>query len=119
MLLITDCVKRFSIEVLSDVSIVEINAPMIGACYAYDRLCAEYGVRGVMTGAARDKVYAKEPLHLKGFAWDFRSYIFNDVPKAFARFVELLKAVSPYYRAVNIKPPKPIHFHVEWRGPTK
>lgn len=119
MLLITDCVRKLSIAVLSDTSIVEVNLPMIGACWAYDKVCGEFGVKGVMTGAARDKIYAKEPLHLKGFAWDFRSYIFDDIPAAFARLVVVLKAVSPYYRAVNIKPPKAIHFHVEWNGPTR
>ena len=36
------------------------------------------GVPGVVTGASKEPVYAKEPLHMKGFAWDFRSYIFPD-----------------------------------------
>lgn len=118
MLLVTDCAKKLSIIVLDDVRIVEINAPMIGACYAYNRVCAENGVHGVMTGAGKESVYQREPLHLKGFAWDFRNYIFDDIPAAFARFVEILKAVSPHYRAVNMKPPRPIHWHVEWNGPT-
>ena len=116
MLLITDCAKKLTLEVLSDVSFVKINGPMIGACYAYHRLCTEFKVKGVITGGARDPVYLKEPLHLSGFAWDFRAYIFSDPAAAFKRFVEILKEISPDFRAVYIKPPKPLHFHVEWRG---
>lgn len=116
MLLVTDCVKKLSIIVLDDVRIVEINAPMIGACYAYSRVCAEYGVHGVMTGAGKEPVYQHEPLHLKGFAWDFRSYIFPDPIEASERLSKILKEIDPAYRVVYIKPPKPVHFHVEWRG---
>lgn len=116
MLLITDCVKRMSLHVLEDVSFIEINAPMIGACYAYARLCEESGVSGVITGGAREPVYKKEPLHLKGLAWDFRSYIFADPIAAAARLADILREIDPLYRVVYIKPPKPVHFHVEWRG---
>lgn len=116
MLLITDCVKKLSLEVMSDVSFVRINAPMIGACYAYHRVCAEVGVIGAITGAAREPVYAKEPLHIKGLAWDFRSYIFTDPTSAFQRLRSILSEIDPSYRVVYIKPPKPVHFHVEWRG---
>ncbi len=116
MLLVTDCAKKLSLTVLDDVSFIEINAPMIGAMYAYHRLCDEYGVHGVVTGAAREPVYAKEPLHMKGLGWDFRSYIFTDAEAAFKRFVQILKGIDPSYRAVYIRAPKPVHFHVEWRG---
>lgn len=116
MLLITDCDRRFAIDVLSDVKIVEVNAPMIAACYAYNRLCSEVNAKGVMTGAARDPVYSKEPLHLKGLAWDFRSYIFADPFSACKRLSDILKEIDPAFRVVYIKPPKPVHFHVEWRG---
>ncbi len=115
MLLITDCVKKLHLAVLDDVRIAEVNAPMIGACYAYARLCEEYSVSGVITGAAKEPVYLKEPLHLKGCAWDFRSYIFPDPLAATARLAAILKEIDPRYRVVYIKPPKPVHFHVEWR----
>lgn len=116
MLLVTDCVSKLSLTVLSDVSFVEINAPMIGAMYAYHRVCAEAGVSGVVTGAARDPVYSREPLHRKGLAWDFRSYIFSDPEKAYKRLKEVLSDIDPLYRVVYIRAPKPVHFHVEWRG---
>ena len=115
MLLITDCAKRLTLEVLPDVSFVRVNLPMIGACYAYHRLCAEHDVTGVITGASRDPAYSNEPLHQKGFAWDFRSYIFSDPLGAARRLAELLKEIDPLFRVVYIKPPKPVHFHVEWR----
>lgn len=116
MFLITDCVKRFTLEVLPDVSFVQVNAPMIGACYGYHRVCAELEVTGVITGAARDPVYSKEPLHQHGLAWDFRSYIFRDPEVAFRRLKEVLASIDPLYRAVYIRAPKPVHFHVEYRG---
>ncbi len=116
MLLVTDCARKLSLHVLDDVSFIEINAAMIGACYAYARLCEEYGVHGVITGGAREPVYKKEPLHLKGFAWDFRSYIFSAPVAAAERLAAILKEIDPLYRVVYIKPPKPVHFHVEYRG---
>ena len=115
MLLVTDSGKPFIIDVLEDVQFIEVNREMIGAFYAYWRLCTEYNVRGVCTGAAREPEYLHEPLHLKGYAWDFRSYIFPDAQRAAARLAEILRYVDAKYRVVYIKPPKPVHFHVEFR----
>ncbi len=116
MLLVTDCDSKLSVEVLNDVKFVSINAPAIGAVYAYNRVCSECGVVGVITGAARDPVYSKEPLHQKGFAWDFRSFIFEKPEQAAMRLAKILADIDARYRVVYIKPPKPVHFHVEWRG---
>lgn len=116
MLLVTDCASKLNLLVLEDVRFLEINAPMIGACYAYARLCGEWNAEGVITGAAKEPAYKREPLHLKGFAWDFRSFIFADAAAAVERLAEILKEIDPSYRVVYIKPPKPVHFHVEWRG---
>ena len=115
MLLVTGSGKRFIVDVLPDVSFVSVNAEMIGAFYGYWKLCSEHGVRGVCTGAAREPVYQKEPLHLKGYAWDFRSYLFDDPQGAALRLSEILREIDPHYRVVYIKPPKPVHFHVEYR----
>ena len=115
MLLVTDSGKRFVVDVLEDVQFIEVNKEMIGAFYAYWKLCSEQGVRGVCTGAAREPAYLKEPLHLAGFAWDFRSYIFEAPLKAASRLAEILKGIDTRYRVVYIKPPKPVHFHVEFR----
>lgn len=116
MLLVTDCAKKLSLTVLEDVSFIAINAEMIGAMYAYNRVCSEYGVHGVVTGAAREPVYIKEPLHMKGKAWDVRSFIFSDPEAAFLRLKAVLADIDPKYRVVYIRAPKPVHFHVEYRG---
>lgn len=116
MLLIVDCAKKVSIPVLKEAHIVEVNSPMIAACYAYSMLCAEYGVHGVMTGAGGEEVYKNEPLHLKGYAWDFRSFIFPDPKGAARKFCTMLKDIDPRYRVVYIKLPKPPHFHVEFKA---
>lgn len=116
MVVVTGSGKHFIIDVLADVSFVAINSECIGALYAYWQLCDEYGVRGVVTGAANNPAYLCEPLHRKGLAWDFRSYIFPDQAAAASRLAENLKRLDPAYRVVYIKPPKPVHFHVEYRG---
>lgn len=116
MLLVTDCVKKLHIAMLDDVRLVEVNAAFIGACYGYARLCEECNVSGVITGAGREPVYLREPFHMKGYAWDFRSYIFTDPTSAARRLSEILKEIDAAFRVVYIKPPKPVHFHVEYRG---
>lgn len=116
MLLLTESVDKLSVKVLPCVSIAEINGPMLHACLAYWEVCAGAGVVGTMTGASREKVYYKEPLHMKGFAWDFRSYVFKYPAIAANRMAELLSEISPAYRVIYIHGSKPAHFHVEYRG---
>ena len=116
MVLDIECVTKMFLGTTPETRILSVNGPMIGACCAYWKLCKESGVSGVMTGAAREKVYAREPLHLNGLAWDFRSSIFPDPEMALERLRNLLLETYPHYRVVYIKPPKTPHFHVEARG---
>lgn len=69
-----------------------------------------------MTGASRERVYFSDKLHWNGFAWDFRSYVFPDPLEALKAFEQFLFDTDARYRVVYIKPPKPAHFHVAWRG---
>ena len=78
MVLDLEAVSKIFVLTTPETRIILLNSPLIGACLAYQRVCRELGVTGAMTGAAREKVYAKEPLHLEGFAWDFRSRTFPD-----------------------------------------
>lgn len=115
MVLDLECVNKVEVNVTRETRLVMINPPMIGACCAYWRVCKELGTKGTMTGAAWERVYAKEPLHLHGFAWDFRSYTFPDPYLALELLNRYLREIDPHYRAVYIKPPKPAHFHIEWK----
>ena len=114
MVLDLEAASKLSILTIPETRIILINSPMIGACLAYQRVCQELGASGAMTGAARERVYAKEPLHLQGFAWDFRSRAFPDPYFALTLLGKYLRETSPCYRAVYISPPKPAHFHVEY-----
>jgi len=116
MLINTECVTKMVVGTTPETRILSINPQMIGACCAYWRVCQELGVPAVITGAARERIYSKEPLHMKGLAWDFRCCLFPDPDVAFERFRAYLVETDPNYRVVYIQPPKPMHFHVEWCG---
>lgn len=115
MIIDSGTIKKYTLDVLSEARLLTINAYAVVAFAAYAQVCVEHGVVGTLTGAAREECYRAEQLHLKGYAWDFRSYIFSDPEKAAQRLADLLSIIDPLYRVVNIKPPKPAHFHVEYR----
>lgn len=116
MLLDIECINKVSVLTTPETRILAINPPLIGACCAYWRVCQELGVSGAMTGAAREKVYQKEPLHLAGLAWDFRSRLFPDPYLALELLNRYLREIDPHYRAVYIQLLHPKHFHIEWKG---
>jgi len=108
--------KPYAIEVLPEVRFSRITTPWYGAGFAMYMISFRHGVSCVLTGAGVEAVYCKEPLHVRGYAWDFRSSNFVDRAKAFLELQKMLSTIDPRYRAVHIKAPHPDHFHIEWRG---
>ena len=109
--------KRPMVSVAADTRFSFIRPQFAGACLAMWLVCEPKGIVPVVTGAGVEPVYAHEPLHLSGYAWDFRCSYFGDADKAFQELVEFLHSIDPRYRAVQFKAPKPAHFHIEWNGP--
>jgi len=109
--------RPFAIEVIPEVRFSRVTSPFAGAAYAMFLVSFAHGVPCVLTGAGVEAVYCNEPLHLKGYAWDFRSSNFPDRAKAFLELQKTLISIDPRYRAVHIKAPHPDHFHIEWGGP--
>lgn len=118
MICVSPSGKPFAIEVLPEVRFSRITSPWYGAAYAMMMIAMNHGVPCVLTGAGVEKVYCKEPLHLNGYAWDFRSSVFVDRAKAFLELQKMLSSIDTRYRAVHIRFPHPDHFHIEWKGPT-
>jgi hypothetical protein len=110
--------RPFAIEVAPEARFSRITSAFPGAVYAMYLVSHAHGVPCVLTGAGVEGVYKNEPLHLRGYAWDFRSSNFPDRAKAFLELQKMLSIIDPRYRAVHIKAPHPDHFHVEWKGPT-
>jgi hypothetical protein len=109
--------KLFAIEVAPEVRFSRITSPFYGAAWAMSMVSYNHGVPCVLTGAGVEAVYRKEPFHLSGYAWDFRSTNFVDRAKAFLELQRMLSSIDPRYRAVHIKAPHPDHFHITWNGP--
>lgn len=109
--------RPFAIEVLPAVRFSRITSAFEGAAWGMFLISHAHGVPCVLTGAGVEAVYCKEPLHLRGYAWDFRSSNFPDRAKAFLELQKMLSTIDPRYRVVHIKAPKPDHFHISWQGP--
>lgn len=109
--------KPFAIEVIPEARFSRITSVFAGAAYAMYLVSLAHGVACVLTGASVEPIYYNEPLHVRGYAWDFRSSNFVDRAKAFLELQKMLSSIDPRYRAVHIKAPHPDHFHIEWKGP--